>query len=317
MALVFNTGTISQPDSGSVGLAMAEKIRDELVAHAAWDLVEEFTPASGQVRWYVLRCLAASSGLASDFFLVMGRTLSTGKLEFAICENYNSGSHTMSFYSQNSGTVVFDNLGRSPATFTLGTTPFGSSGGTIPSTTVSWTPSGTSTKWWQITADDGFTVAFNGASNAFVHGGVYIPLSQLENLFPICLIGYSSSGGQITRNPAAADQTINSSALWIAGGGGSSVGNGPALGFQGDLRYNDKLQNNQRPVAEQGINVSSSGGDQASMGWALGKQNRMRVSNGTLPVGFAFGDAYSLEGRLWVPFLPNDGRIWDTGVASA
>lgn len=317
MALIFNTGTISQPDAGSVGLAMAEKIRDELVAHAAWDLVEEFTPASGQVRWYVLKCLAASSGLASDFFLVMGRTLSTGKLEFAICEGYNSGSHTMSFYSQNSGTIVYDNLGRSPATFTLGTTPFGSSGGVIPATTANWTPSGTSTKWWQITDDDGFTVAFNGASNGFIHGGVYTPLSQLENLFPICLIGYSSSAGQITRNPAAADQTINSAALWIAGGGGTSVGNGPALGFQGDLRYNDKLQSNQRPVAEQGINISSSSGDQASMGWALGKQKRMRVSNGSLPVGFAFGDAYSLEGRLWVPFSPSDGRIWDTGVASA
>ena len=68
MASTFNTGTINQPDAGSVGLAMAEKIRDELVAHAAYDLVEEFLPASGLVRWYVFKALAAQTGLPSDYY---------------------------------------------------------------------------------------------------------------------------------------------------------------------------------------------------------------------------------------------------------
>jgi hypothetical protein len=82
----YTTGTINQPDAGSLGLAMAERIRDDLTAHAAWDLVEEFTPAGGAARFYVMRCLAASNGLGSDFFLVMGRTLANGELRFAICE---------------------------------------------------------------------------------------------------------------------------------------------------------------------------------------------------------------------------------------
>jgi hypothetical protein len=53
------------------------------------------------------------------------------------------------------------------------------------------------------------------------------------------------------------------------------------------------------------------------MGWALGKQKRWRVTNQSAPVGFAFGDAYALDGRLWVPFLPSDPRMWDTGVAAS
>jgi hypothetical protein len=64
------------------------------------------------------------------------------------------------------------------------------------------------------------------------------------------------------------------------------------------------------------IDVGSSG-DQAIYGYALGKQKRMRASIGTVPSGLAFGDAYVLQGRLWVPFLPTDGRMWDTGVASS
>jgi hypothetical protein len=38
MASQYTTGTINQPDSGSVGQAMVEKIRDDVSAHAAWDL---------------------------------------------------------------------------------------------------------------------------------------------------------------------------------------------------------------------------------------------------------------------------------------
>jgi hypothetical protein len=317
MALTYDTGTISQPDAGSVGQAMVEKIRDNLVAHAAWELVEEFTPSGGAARWYVFKCLATESGLASDFFVVIGRTLSSGKLEFFICEGYNSGSHTASFFSRNSGTLTYDSLGRDTSTFTLGTTALGSSSGTVPMANITWTPGGTSTKWWTIIDDDRFAVAFNGASNGFIAAGVYIPLTQLPIDMPLMMIGQNSSTGQITRNPAAADQVISSNGLWCTAGGGSSVGNGPALGFQGDLRYNDKLQDNQRPVAEQGMVVGNTGGDQPATGWALGKQKGMRVTNGSLPVGFAFGDAYALEGNLWVPFAPNDGRMWDTGVAAA
>jgi hypothetical protein len=317
MAKAYTTGTINQPDAGSVGLAMADKIRDDVVAHAAWELVEEFTPGSGTVRWTVLKCLAASSGLPSDFFAVIGRTLATGELRFAICEGYNSGSHSMTKYCHGSGSVLYDADGCSPNSYTLSTVPFNASG-TSPKYN-GWTPGGTSTKWWIIVDEEGFTVAFNGASNGFVHIGEYVPLHELDLDMPVQMIGYDQSQGWLTRNPAVAGISDQSNALQFEGGCGSSAGSyGPLLGFPGMLRYNDKLQDNQRPMAEQGMVIySPSQADIAIRGWALGKQKRMRVSGQATPVGFAFGDAYAMNGTLWVPFKPDDGRIWDTGVASS
>jgi hypothetical protein len=319
MAIIYTTGTINQPDAGSVGQAMVERFRDDLVAHTAWDLVEEFTPAGGQVRWYVFKCLAAQSGLASDFFLVIGRTLSNGELRFAVCEGYNAGSHTMSGYGAFSYNGNYDANGVSAATFVLGQNPFSTS--TNSPGYQYWIPSGTSTKWWITASEDGFTVAFNGPSNAFVHGGVYIPLTQLPILMPLCCVGYNNSTGWITRNPAVAGGAgLPNYPLQIEGGGSSYASYGPPLGFMGSLQYNDKLQGNQRPVAEQGINMASWPGQpgyQAIIGWALGKQKRWRVTNQGTPVGFAFGDAYALDGNLWVPFAPNDPRMWDTGVAAS
>lgn len=318
MAISFTTGTINQPDAGSVGLSMVEKIRDDLVVHPAWDLVEEFTPASGLVRWYIFKNLAAQSGLPADWYVVIGRTLGDGMLRFAICEDYNATGKVMSYYTRysNSGSLSYDSLGRSPDTLVLSTTAWSTSG-TNPRW-QGWTPSGTSTKWWLTVADDGFTVAFNGASNGFIHCGRYIPLTAIPMLMPINLIGHQDSTGNITRNPAVAGITAQTASLHIMGGGWNLGSYGPILGFASDLRYNDKLQNNERPMAEQGMTIAfNSAGDQAITGWALGKQKRMRLTNQNAPVGFAFGDAYAMQGRLWVPYLPSDGRIWDTGVATS
>lgn len=318
MAIQYTTGTINQPDAGSVGLSMVEKIRDDVVAHAAWDLVEEFTPSGGAVRWYVFKCLGTSNGYGLDFFVIVGRTLSTGKLTFTICEGYATGGHSMQFYPRRSGSgVTYDSEGRATDTQVLGTTEI--SAGSPNPQFIQWSPAGTSTKWWIIVDDDGFTVAFNGASNGFFHCGGYIPLTELPIDLPIQFIGYADSIGGICRNPAVEgiSSAFSSSAHLMFGGGGSSVGNGQFLGFRGELRYNDKLQNNQRPVAEQGMIMSVSTGEQAQNGFALGKQKRMRVTDTATPVGFAFGDAYALGGTLWVPFSPTDPRMWDTGVASS
>lgn len=316
MALAYTTGTINQPDAGSVGQAMVEKIRDDVVAHAAWELVEEFTPASGTQRFYVFKCLSGVSGLPKDFHIVIGRVLSTGELRLIVGEDYNAGSHSISKYGHTSGSVAFDADGCSNAAFTL------AAGGIVSSGTNpmfhTWTPSGTSTKWWIIMADDGFTVAFNGPSNSFFHVGAYVPLTQLPILVPVHAMGYSSGQGVITRNPAVAGITETASALQVEAGGSSPGSNGPVLGFQGDLRYNDKLQNNQRPMAEQGIVIYDATRANAPVrGWVVGKQKRMRISTQSTPPGFAFGDAYAMSGRLWVPFKPDDGRVWDTGVASS
>lgn len=320
MAISFNTGTINQPDAGSVGLAMVEKIRDELVAHVAWDLVEEFTATSGTCRWYVFKCLASQSGMSADWFLVIARTLGSGELRFSICEDYNA--RVMAFYSIGqayTSTFNFDSLGRfATNTYPLGATPF-TSGTNVPSYTT-WTPSGTSTKWWTTIDNDGFTVAFNGASNGFVHGGAFVPLTQLPMLLPIQLIGYDSIG-LICRNPGAAGlSNMYGGALGITGGQGSNPPGSNLLGFASYLNYNDKLQGNQRPVAEIGMitliwqeSIQISG-----HGYVVGKQKRVRVGRqGTTPPGFAFGDAYVLQNRLWVPFSPSDSRVWDTGVAAS
>lgn len=320
MAITFSTGTINQPDAGSVGLSMVEKLRDELVAHAAWDLVEEFTPASGQVRWYVFKCLASQSGMAQDWHVVIGRILGSGEHRFMICEDYAAGGHVASFFSvghQYTSSFNFDSLGRYAATtFTLSTTPISGN----PAYTT-WAPSGTSTKYWITVDNDGFTVAYNGASNGFVHIGAYVPLTQIPILLPIQMIGYDGIG-VITRNPGVAGATnMYGGAIGLASSGqGQSVSIASYLGFASYLNYNDKLQGNQRPVAEIGMqtNIWQDTIQVAGHGYVLGKQKRMRVGRqSTYPPGFAFGDAYVLNNRLWVPYNPTDTRVWDTGVAAS
>jgi hypothetical protein len=314
MPTQYTTGTINQPDSAQVSLAMINKLRDDVVAHAAWDLVEEFTPASGAVRWYVFKCLAAQSGLPYDFYVVVGRTLASGELRLAVCESYDAPSHTMSFFSPtgSSSTFLYDASGRRTELYTLATVVF-PSGSTFP-LYHTWIPSGTSTKWWIIVADDSFTVAFNGPSNGFFGAGAYVPLSAVPITFPVMSYGLTSSFGAttggITRNPSVAGSTSPGYGLMY-----DRVS--AFLGFRGDLRYNDRLQSNQRPVAEVGLSMYTGSADwPAQYGYALGKLKRVR-SGSNAAAGFAFGDAYAMGGTLWVPYLPTDSLIWDTGVASS
>lgn len=320
MAIQYTTGTINQPDAGSVGLAMIEKIRDDVVAHPAWELVEEFTAGAGLARWYVLKCLAAVSGLPDDFFVIFGRTLASGELRAFICEEYTPGTHIAQYFcpSGYSSDVAYDNLGRHPATYTLGAPVLPNSSGPNPMYSY-WTPSGTSSKWWIAVDDDGFTVAFNGTANGFMHIGAYTPLTQMPIDMPLQIAASQSLQGYgfITRNPAVANINYKGAALTFAGGEGTSI-SGQSLGFCTDLRYNDKLQNNERPVAEAGMAIRPyNTGDTAICGGVLGKQKRMRWTVFGVPAGVAFGDAYVLQGRLWVPYLPTDMRFWDTGVASS
>lgn len=309
----YSTGTISEPDAGSVGLAMAEQIRDDLVAHSAWELVEEFTPASGAVRWYVFKNLSAESGLPSDWYAIIGRTLGSGRLSVHICEEYDSATHTMSFYSQypDSSIYTYDSLGRRTLTFVLGTTEIGNF---YPQPVFcSWTPSGVSTKYWFVVNEDGFTAAFNGASNAWFSATAYIPITSEAVDLPILNMG-SNGTWSITRNPAVAGEAQRGYALAID----------PAqwaLGFYGRFDVNDKLQSNSRVVSELAVRMNSNYNgaavDPAIWGQALGKYKNLRFGTpGTYPVTFTFGDAFALNGTLWVPYHASDSRIWDTGVAA-
>lgn len=324
MATLFTTGTINQPDAGSVGQAMAERIRDDVVAHDAWELVEEFTPAAGTCRWYVFKCLASESGQDHDFFVVMGRTLGNGRLKFSICDTYNASGHEMSGFPV--ATVYYktiDETGRYPDPWTLGTSNFEDGEPQTSPMSLDWVPSGTSTKWWLIVAEDTISASWNGASNGWVHLGVYEYLGQLANDLPFNMIGSASGRGYITCNPALANVYIGNTNQQcmksVGGGGGQGSYNLIALGFSGPWKYNDKLQNNQRPVAEVGMAMDAQYNESgvAVYGFALGKQKRIRFSGYSMPDGLAYGDAFALNGTLWVPWHPLDGRIFDSGVASS
>lgn len=309
--LVYTTGVINEVDAATVGATMANTIRDDVAAHDAWSVVEQFTAAGGAVNWVVFKCDATESGLSADFYVIMGRTLATGELRFSICETYTAATHTMQYLcpAESLSNINFDANGRDPATYVLGTVAF-------PHKYNNWVPSGTTSKWWIIVAEDGLTIAFNGAANAFVHVGAYFPLSVLVNDLPLQITGSSDGSSGITRNPAVASTTYYAYSMIAQAGGSTPGSSGPILGFRGDLRYLDKLQGNQVPVAEQGMNVMNFPADtQATRGWALGKQKRMRIG-GTVPSSFAFGDAYVVDGTLWVPYLPTDPRMWDTGVGA-
>lgn len=317
--ILFTTGTINAANAGAVGLATIQKLRDDLIAHAAWELVEEYTPASSLVTWYVFKCLAAESGLSADFYVVMQRTIGDGSIRGFICEAYNAGTHTASKYAgqQTSSTTAYDAQGRQGHTFVLGTATMAGGTNSEPRR-FQWAPSGVSTKYWTTVDDDGFTIAFNGASNGFFHVGAYEPLSDLANDLPLQQVDVSQSYGVVTRNPAVASITYKQTALIVESGGSSSASSyGRAIGFRGRLDYNDKLLSDMRAVSEIGMVVyQDSTGDMAQCGFVIGKQKRIRVAQDFYPAGIAFGDAYALNGSLWVPYNPQDARIWDTGVAA-
>lgn len=327
MAIVYTTGTINEPDAGSVGQAMAEQIRDDFSAHAAWELVEEFTPASGAVCWYVFKCLSSASGLSDDFYVVLGRTMSTGELRFGLCEEYDAGTHTMSKYTVylDTGNQDVASDGTWAGAFGLSTSPFPATNGHASYAT--WVPGGTSTKWWLILADDSFVFAANGPSNGYVHIGAYEWFGETANLLPVMLSGsHCHAGiGYMTRNPDCAG--LNISAAYISsvfslkcGNGAGPLGLSPPnllpLGFQGYWQADDKHLGGFRSVAEVGIiHEYVTPNSIPVVGYVVGKQKNMRFSGQPTPVGFAFGDAFALNGTLWVPYLPGDGRIWNTGVS--
>lgn len=312
--LLYTTDVINEANAAAVGQVMAETLRDDLSLHDAWELVEEFTATN--IQWYVFKCLATESGLTDDYFVVMGRTIATGELRFGLCEDYDSSTNTMSHMAHGftGSQYAMDALGRSPHTFVLSTSNLSGGGGGP--WYQQWIPSGTNTKWWLIASEEGFTIAWNGAANGFVHVGSYIPLTPLPIDLPLQIIGHSSSIGSITRNPSAASITIYDYCLALDGGGSTNL-TGVMLGLRGSLKNNDRLQSNQCPVAEQGMVIYQfSSNVEPLIGWALGKQKRMRVGkDSSSPTAFAWGDAYALDGTLWVPYKPDDVRIWDTGVA--
>lgn len=311
--ILFTTGVFNEADSEAVGLAMADQIRDDVVLHPAWELVEEFQPVGGP-RWTVLKCLATESGLIADFFVIMEYAVN-GRVRMTLCEDYNSVTHTMAhgpktLAGQN---IPYDADGRwTTGTFVLNTDQLGLFH------YEELIPNGTSGNYWITVAEDGISLAFTVSTQYyFIHLGAYIPLTPFEIELPLQIMGFAPAQGAITRNPALAGTTAIDVGMSVNSGGSGNL-TGPALGFAGSLENNDKLQSDQRVVAEQGMTMYPWFANfEPVIGWALGKQKRMRVgAYGSAPDGFAWGDSYVLDGTLWVPFRPDDVRIWDTGVAA-
>lgn len=326
MAKAFTVGTVNQPDAGSVSSQVMTEIRDAINAHTAWDLVEEFTPASGAVRWYVFKNLASASGLSANWYLVIGRTIGTGRLVFFICETYDTSTKVCGGYgpylSSPNSNVTFDAYGRYPGTYTLGTTELAQSSSTNPRRVV-WDATGTATKYWLIVDDDGLVLAFNGAWNGFYSFGAYTWLADTPNALPICSFatnGSNSTGGatniNITRNPAVASRTT-------AGYGISLSRDAPiTLGFTGRLDTADLLISGQRALSEYALTMDNltvapgASNSADTIGSLMGKLKRPRVGTNP-PSGVAFGDAYVVDGTLWVPWSPSLGVIFDTGIAAS
>jgi hypothetical protein len=324
--LLFSTGNNTEASAAALSQLLANRLRDDLILHPAWELVEEFTPGSGLVNWVVMKNLASVSGLSQDYFLVIGRTISTGLTQYFICESYNTGTKTCQYYPPYyAGTSFnYDSLGRCPATFVLGTAAVAFSGNQP--FARQWAPGGATTKWWLIVADDGFTMAWNGPVNTFVQVASYIPLATLQSELPIVMTQLTSGGsgpdGGVIRNPALVDVVgWNPNGLSVYSGGSPFQIYTPLVGIgYGFPLQNDKLNDNKRLMGEVGIVIYPANQSFIpTQGWFLGKHKaRIRASSELLPAS-VWGDAFVMDGTLWVPYLPGastDGRLWDTGVAA-
>jgi hypothetical protein len=326
--LLFTTGTFTEASAAALGTTMQSKLRDDLVLHPAWELVEEFTPASGLVNWVVMKCLASVSGLEQDYFVVIGRIIANGRLQIFFCESYNSGTKVCAYYPPYYAgpTFTYDSLGRAPHTYTLSTAAIVESGGSVtaPYVTRNWTPGAVTTKFWIIVADDGLTVAWNGTPNHFIHISAYIPLAALKSDLPIVMGGLTTGGsgpdGGVARNPAVAGMVGGrAGGLSSYSGGSPFTVYTPIVGLNyGFPLVNDKLNDNKRLIHEVGIAINPNPQAEVPIyGWFLGKQKpRYRVSSELLPATL-WGDTFTINGTLWVSYTTGqDFRVWDTGVVA-
>lgn len=124
MAIVSANTNISGASAAASAATFQTLLRDALVAHpsGAWTLEEEFDSSSGNIHWVVIKNTATVSGELLDFYLVIGRFVSTGQMIFFVCETYTTGTHVCGKYPPGWGTgqvVAAD--GSYAGTFTLAT----------------------------------------------------------------------------------------------------------------------------------------------------------------------------------------------------
>lgn len=312
MATTFTSGSKSGlANAAALGQSIAEQFRDDLVAHAAWELVEEVTP--GTMHWYVFRCLSASSGLPADFYLIMGRVISTGVLQWFIAEGYNDTTNVASLYptnnasgAANTSTYTYDSSGRQTShTFTLSTSAITNSNNQPRGHT--WTPSGTSSNYWIMAREDGCTINLDGANDAFMTCGAFEWLASTANAMPVLSQGTNGIQGQngfMTRNPLCISGSFSHWATTLDATPGTLNNDDLYLGFPGTLQIADAMNGGIGSTSEIGVRIAvhttASHVSAANViGEFLGKYKHIRI--GRSAASATFGDAYEMDGTLWVP----------------
>lgn len=316
-------------NAAALGQLMAEAIRDELISHPAWDLVEEYNPGS-TMQWYVFKCLASQNNFTDDFYVVMGRAKSTGILYFAICEGYNAGTHVMSLFPTTNGTqtqsstYAYDAKGRPPKTYTLTNALF-STGNDFPKY-ARIQPTGTGISYNMCTYDDGFYYCTYGGFSHHVYFGAYTWLGDQANDHPIMGAGnISDISGHcgITRNPLVASLTKGTWATTLTTRPLSSISSNEQLGYAGDADWKDAFHGGKTLAAEYMLFIDAALGQvpgsfpnaPENIGHLAGKMKYMRVMQGQ--PSMVFGDSFKLDGTLWIPdrfSLNSTFLIFDTGV---
>lgn len=320
MAIEFHSG--SQVDAGGVQAAnmaaLQATLRDHIVAHAAWELVEEVTTTANQVQ--IFKCLAAVSGLSADFYVALLRALAVNgeSLSLALFETYDAATDTI---GRMAPTITSSARTPDPATGAITTTATTQSLAGVNAVFLS--PRAAAVDYWLVVRDDaiilglqagavqsaGFAGAFESrVDNPAVNDPLPLAVGKVEDS---SVSATSTNTWSSTRQPfPPAAATAGLFTLWGPCASTDSA-TAPWAANQA-FTTGDRLQAGKVTFME--IMVLHAGGATVS-GTLRGKFKGLRRLNP--PSGAAFGDTVIFNGTKWVYAGASSSRsTWvDTGVA--
>lgn len=106
MALEFNTTSPSGASIAAVSALIQSDWRDALLDHVsgAWTLEEEIDV--GGFHWVIVKNESTISGVAVDFYVLIGREVSTGNLGVMISEIYTAAANVMDKFATKINTAL-------------------------------------------------------------------------------------------------------------------------------------------------------------------------------------------------------------------
>lgn len=326
MAITFTSGTVTEASAAAAGAALQVLLRDTIDAKAGYSLVEEFTPGGGAINWVVMKLDSATSGLSTDLYFVIARTIATGAVQVGVGEAYNAGTHTISKYAPFIGTGV-SNLAAAAdrtyaGTFVLSTTaPAVTLGvlelnGGIPATT---------SKWSLCIDNDHMIIAFQTISTVVaVYAGcitslVHTPATNdpVPAVNADLTTANTTNSGTSTRHPLITTGVAVTYNFGIAGsdiGSGNNIENWVVAGAAGAVGYNliDLFMG--VPKASRLVCLQAVGGTPATQGRVRGLYKHL-VYLAQPPGGVVFGDTFGVDGNIHSVIRTNPLTLVDTGVA--